>query len=53
MRIFVTGASGFIGTELTKQLLAAGHQVRGMARSDEGIAQIEAAGAEPVPWRPD
>lgn len=47
MRIFVTGASGFIGTELTKQLLAAGHQVRGMARSDAGLAQLEAAGAEP------
>jgi nucleoside-diphosphate-sugar epimerase len=46
MHIFVTGATGFIGTELVKELIEAGHEVRGMTRSDAGAEQLKKVGAE-------
>ena len=49
MKVFLTGATGYIGSAVVEKLLAAGHEVTGLARSEESARKLEAVGAHALP----
>jgi nucleoside-diphosphate-sugar epimerase len=48
MKVFLTGATGYIGSAVAERLLAAGHQLTALARSDASVTKLQAAGIQPV-----
>ncbi len=53
MRVFVTGATGFIGSAVAEELMAAGHTVTALARSEETAKKLSAKGIQPIPGNLD